>query len=96
MEKRENKNEKEKIEIVLKYDKNKEKGSIEDVNSSQYIKSISNNNSVQNILNNSKSPGIKSSLNSNKISNKDMKKSNDEMISLRRVSTDKDKNINNY
>ena len=97
VEKRGKKNDKDKIEIVLKYDKSKDndKGSmvIDDGNSSHvyYNKSISMNNSNQNIQNNSKNPQVKS-MNSLVHSNIEMKKSND-VIPMRRLSTDKDKNI---
>ena len=97
VEKRGKKNDKDKIEIVLKYDKSKDndKGSmvIDDGNSSHvyYNKSISMNNSNQNIQNNSKNPQVKS-MNSLVHSNIEMKKSND-VIPMRRLSIDKDKNI---
>jgi hypothetical protein len=89
-----NKHDKDKISIVLKYDKNKEKNSIpmdNEINISQVNKTVSINNSNPNLILSNSKPVAKSNL-SIRPSNKDLNAPQD-MVYLRRNTTDPDKDI---
>ena len=89
-----NKHDKDKISIVLKYDKNKEKNSIpmdNEINISQVNKTVSINNSNPNLILNNSKPVAKSNL-SIRPSNRDLNAPQD-MVYLRRNTTDPDKDI---
>jgi len=93
-EKQGNKNDKDKISIVLKYDKNKEKNSIpidNEINISQVNKTVSINNSNPNLILSNSKPVAKSNL-SIRPSNRDLNAPQD-MVYLRRNTTDPDKDI---
>ena len=93
-EKQGNRQDKDKISIVLKYDKNKDKNSIpmeNDINISQVNKTVSINNSNPNLIFSSSKPNAKSNV-SIRPSNKDLSGPQD-VIQLRRNTTDPDKDF---